>query len=57
MSGFEGSSSELERLIADLAARIVPPQMSEFEDVWKTANAVCDRYGVGCFRQDLPEVA
>jgi len=56
MSGLELKSIELERLIADLAARIVAPRMSEFEDVWEAANAVCDRYGIG-LSCDLPKAA
>ena len=56
MSELELKSSELERLIADLAARFVAPRMIEFEDVWKAANAVCDRYGIG-FPCDLPKAA
>ena len=56
MSKLDRRSSELERLIAELAARIVAPRMSGFEDVWKTANAVCDRYGIG-FGCELPKAA
>ena len=48
MSQMERCSSELERLIADLAARIIAARMSGFEGVWDAANTVCDRYGIGC---------
>jgi hypothetical protein len=37
---------ELESVIRELAMRIVVPKMSEFDDVWKTANRVCDQYGL-----------
>lgn len=56
MSELDRKSSELERLIVELASRIVAPRMSEFEDVWKTANAVCDRYAIG-FARDLSKAA
>jgi hypothetical protein len=38
---------EFERVTTNLAKRMVVGQLTEFEDIWQTANAICDRYGVG----------
>ena len=37
---------ELEMLIREFVERIVVPKMSEFDDVWRIANQVCDQYGL-----------
>jgi hypothetical protein len=41
---------ELEAVIGELAMPIVVPRMREFDDVWKIANRICNRYGLACLR-------
>ncbi len=44
MSPIAQFDQEMEKLIRELALRIVVPRISEFDDVWEVANRVCDRY-------------
>ena len=37
---------EMEKIIRELALRIIVPVLGEFENVWETANSVCDRYEI-----------
>ena len=57
MSPVERCNSELERVIADLALRIIAPRESEFDAVWDIANAVCDRYDLGSRLPELKQAA
>jgi hypothetical protein len=48
---------EFNRITSDLAKRIAAPRMTEFEDIWQKANAICDRYGLGFSCLELPKAA
>jgi hypothetical protein len=46
MSPVAQADQELEAVIRELAMRIVVRRRGEFDDVWDSANRVCDRYGL-----------
>jgi hypothetical protein len=46
MSPLARVDRELEKVIRELALRIVAPRLSEFDFVWEVANKVCDRYKI-----------
>lgn len=46
MSPLEKLDRELERIISELALRILAHGLSEFDCVWEAANKVCDRYEI-----------
>src|SRR5580704_9754909 len=37
----------LEQIIREFALRILVPRWTEFDEVWETANRICDRYQLG----------
>jgi hypothetical protein len=47
MSPIAEFDRRLEQMIRDFAVRILVPRWTEFDDVWQTANSVCDRYKIG----------
>ena len=57
MTRTEKLNVEFERVTADLAKRMVVAQLTEFEEIWQTANAICDRYGVGASCLEPPKAA
>lgn len=44
MSPIAQFDQEMDKLIQELAMRIVVPLINDFDDVWEVANRVCDRY-------------
>jgi hypothetical protein len=44
MSPITQFDQEMEKLIRELALRIVVPRIGEFDEVWEAANRICDRY-------------
>lgn len=45
MSPLAQFDEELDQIIREVARRILPV-LGGFEDVWLSANRVCDRYGI-----------
>lgn len=37
---------ELQAFLCEVALRLALPRMSDLDDTWEIANAVCDRYGI-----------
>jgi hypothetical protein len=46
MSPLAQFDQDMENVIRELSLRIVIPALGEFEDVWESANKVCDRYEI-----------
>ncbi len=44
MSPLTEFDRRMEQMIRQFALRVVVPDWTEFDAVWETANAVCDRY-------------
>lgn len=36
----------MDKIIREIALRIVPPILGDFDTVWETANRVCDAYEI-----------
>ncbi|HET7206791.1 MAG TPA: hypothetical protein VFI95_09470 [Terriglobales bacterium] len=41
------NDSAFEEFVSELAFRLLLPAMQDFEDAWRVANEVCDRYELG----------
>jgi hypothetical protein len=44
MSPLAQFDQEMDKIIRELALRIVVPILGDFDNVWEAANRVCDRY-------------
>jgi hypothetical protein len=47
MSPIAEFDRRMEQLIRTFALRILVPDWTEFDAVWKAANRICDRYKLG----------
>lgn len=46
MSPLTQFDQEMDKIIREIALRIVPPILGDFDTVWETANRVCDAYEI-----------
>ena len=46
MSPLAQFDQEMDKIIRELALRIVIPVLGDFDNVWETANRVCDAYEI-----------